>query len=119
MKPVEDDNFEFSYGSISYLAVIEESLAVMHCNLRGDLRIWVMTEYGVQDSWVLMFHFEKFIISPVLRGYWKNYLLVFQFGNLDLYDLSTLRRKEWIQQSEPCNLTGSSNFFGTMALVER
>ncbi|KAL8110419.1 F-box/kelch-repeat protein At3g23880-like [Apium graveolens] len=121
MKPVEDDKFEFSCGSRLYLAVIEESLAVMHCNLRGDLLIWVMTEYGVQDSWVLMFQSGNFIISPVLKGYWKTNFVVFEYNTLDLYDLSTRRRKKyWIQQqSEICNLTGCFNFLGTMALVER
>lgn len=57
------------------LTVVEEALAMIYWKSTNGFEIWVMTDYGVEDSWVLKFDFGyPFSLYPV--GYWISDLMI-------------------------------------------
>lgn len=85
---IKSVNDRCSYFMQWKLAVVEENLAMIYWKFTGELQIWVMTDYGIEDSWVLKFCFGNYISIMYPVGYWKNDMLIVvlekQCGVLDL-----------------------------------
>lgn len=109
--PINHDELERKHGW--NLAVIEESLGLMHWNCRnnkGEVLVLKKEDHGVEDSW-LWIGFCKTSLSPLL-GYWKNRLITTDSSNLYLYDPHSNTKKRWISQS---GLPRICSFLDTMA----
>lgn len=92
------DSLGFGYEIKRELMVLKESLSVIVYSKCGHMdrgfEIWVMTEYGVEDSWTKRFSVVPFSYEVEALGSWKNGGIVFRYQNwwsdkLIVYDPST------------------------------
>ena len=69
------DHNRDSYFNCWQIAEVNEDLAMIYWRFTGEFQLWVMTDYGVESSWVLKFNYGPCSgLYPL--GYWKYDLMI-------------------------------------------
>ncbi|KAL1807738.1 hypothetical protein ACET3Z_024728 [Daucus carota] len=74
-----DHNRDSNFNCLQ-IAEVNEDLAMIYWKSTGEFQLWVMTDYGVESSWVLKFNFGPCsTLFPL--GYWKYDLMIISLGS--------------------------------------